>query len=231
MNVIIDRERLRRRAAVSHVASLGGILLILASVGLSMWRPQLTTLTAVMLFAGFATSTIGIFYANRWVKRPRPEEILDRALKGLDNRHRLYHYLPRGPDHLLLTPSGLVVLETRSEEGYFEFKDGRWHQKITLGKALRFFVEESLGDPIADARREITRLARALEDRAPSLGSIPAATIVVFTHPNATLVSKGNPIPIVQPKHLSKALPKNQPALRPEAYAALCTAFDDGGPG
>src|SRR3972149_3313576 len=106
MKVIIDRDRLRRRAAASHVASLGGILLILASVGLSMWRPQLTTLTAVLLFAGFATSTIGIYYANRWVKKPRPEEILDRALKGLDTRHRLYHYLPRGPDHLLLTPSG-----------------------------------------------------------------------------------------------------------------------------
>jgi len=231
MKVIIDRERLRRRAAASHVASLGGILLILASVGLSMWRPQLTSLTAVMLFAGFATSTIGIFYANRWVKKPRPEEILDRALQGLDNRHRLYHYLPRGPDHLLLTPSGLVVLETRSEEGYFEFRDGRWHQKITLGKALRFFVEEPLGDPIADARRETNRLARALEDRAPSLGSIPAVSIVVFTHPNATLASKGNPIPIVQPKQLRKELPKNQPSLRPEAYTALCTTFDDGGPG
>src|SRR3972149_3666416 len=179
MKVIIDRDRLRRRAAASHVASLGGILLILASVGLSMWRPQLTTLTAVLLFAGFATSTIGIYYANRWVKKPRPEEILDRALKGLDNRHRLYHYLPRGPDHLLLTPSGLVVLETRSEEGYFEFKDGRWHQKITLGKDLRLFMAEYLGDPIADARREITRLARGLGGAGPRLGGVSRGAAAV----------------------------------------------------
>jgi hypothetical protein len=147
MKVILDREKLRRRAAAAHAASLGGMLTMLGSVAITVFAQQLLILTTILLFLGFATATTGIYFANRWVRKPRPEDILDQALKGLDDRHCLYHYLARSPAHLLLTPSGLVVLETRSGDGYFEFEDGRWRQKITLGKALRFFVEEPLGDP------------------------------------------------------------------------------------
>src|SRR3972149_3196953 len=161
MKAIIDSVKVQRRARASHAASLGGLLTMLAGVALPLWRPALATPAAVLIATGFAAASVGIFFANRWVKKPRPEQALDQALKGLDDRCRLYHYLNRGSDHLLLMPGGLVVLETRAGEGVFEYRDGRWHQKITLGKALRYFVEEMLGDPIADARRAAARLSHA----------------------------------------------------------------------
>jgi hypothetical protein len=228
MRVIIDHDKIQRRATASHVASLGGLMIILGNVALSLWKPQPRGLTAFLLFIGFAVSTIGIYFANRWVKKPRPEEVLDRALKGLDDRCRLYHYLDKGPDHLLLTPSGLVPIETRGGEGVFEYSQGKWRQRISMGKALRFFVEEPLGNPITDAQRMAARLAGSLE----KLGAVgvPIQPIVVFTHPAASLARKGTPIPVCQPKQLRGELPKNLPQLPSEIYKQLREVLDGGGP-
>lgn len=77
MKVIIDQESIRRRARLSHAASLGGLLAILASVAISLWKPQWSTLTALILVLGFSISVTGIYYANRWVKKPRPEDALN----------------------------------------------------------------------------------------------------------------------------------------------------------
>ncbi|MEW6567954.1 MAG: nuclease-related domain-containing protein [Chloroflexota bacterium] len=230
MKSIIDREKLQRRARASHAASLGGLLMLLATVLLLLWRPDLTTLSAFLLFAGFAVATIGTYYANRWVKKPRPEDLLDHALKGLDDRCRLYHYLPRGPDHLLLTPSGLVVLETRAGEGFYEYSEGRWRQKMTLGKALRFFVEEPLGNPVADAQRSAARLARALEARLLPDSALPIHAVVVFTHPSAVLHAKRTPIPVCQPKQLRALLPKGLSPLPAATYEQVRSILDGGGP-
>jgi hypothetical protein len=230
MKVIIDRDRIRRRAQASHAASLGGLLTMLASVAVSLFRPDLATLTLVMLLAGFAAASIGIYFANRWVKKPRPEEVLDQALKGLDDHHRLYHYLPKGSDHLLLTPRGLVPLITRSGEGEYSYADGRWKQRITMGKALRFFVEEPLGDPIVEARAVADRLAACLRSALPEGSSVPIHPMVVFTHPAASLDRKGNPLPVCQPKQLKGELPKTLPSLKSELYEQLRELLDRGGP-
>ncbi len=228
MKVILDQPSLQRRQRAAHAASLGGLLAILASVGLNLWQPQWAAASAVLLVAGFAVASIGIYQANRWVKRPRPEEVLNHALKGLDDRCRLYHYLPHAPQHLLLTPNGLVVLETRSGEGVFEYRRGRWHQRITLGKALRFFVEEPLGDPIADARREAARVSQALQRRLPADTAVPVQAIVVFTHPSAVLHVQSPAIPVCQPKQLRSLLPKGLEPLAPQAYEHLRALLDGG---
>lgn len=228
MKVILDRQALQRRQRTAHAASLGGIMAILASVALNLWSAQWATVSAVLLVTGFAVASIGIYQANRWVKKPRPEEVLDHALKGLDDRCCLYHYLPGAPEHVLLTPNGLVVLETRASEGVFEYRQGRWHQRITLGKALRFFVEEPLGDPIADARRKAVRLSKSIQARLPACPSIPVSPIVVFTHPSAAIHVQSPPIPVCQPKQLRGLLPKGSEPMSQATYEGLRGLLEEG---
>jgi len=230
MKVIIDRARLARRARLSHAASLGGLLAILGSVALTMFRPDLATPGAFLLVAGFAAATIGTAQANRWVKRPRPEEILDQALKGLDDHYRLYHYRQGAPPHLLLTPSDLVVIECRVGEGLYRFDNGRWSQKMTLGKAVRFFVEEPLGDPQREAQRTAQQLAEALRQRLPDDVSVPVRSVVVFTHPAAIVDAEGASIPVFQPKQLRRHAARTARPLSAETYAAVRTLLDVGAP-
>jgi hypothetical protein len=166
-------------------------------------------------------SVAGIYSANRWVKKPRPEDTLDHALKGLGNNCRLYHYL-RGIDHLLLTPYGLTVLETINLEGEFTYDGKRWKQRLTLGRAMRYIVEEKLGDPFKRAREIGDVLARRL-----SVGDeVPIDAMVVFTHPAAIVSAKSPPIPVCQPKDLRKRVTQNRKPLPLPVYESLCAELD-----
>jgi len=159
------------------------------------------------------------------VKRPRPEEVLDEALKGLDDRHRLYHYcLPC--DHLLLTPGSIIVLETINLEGKFIYRQGRWQQKITPGRAMRFFVEEKLGDPIERAQYFARQIKAQIIAAIPEANALEAHGIVVFTNPFVELNVEGPPIPVCGPKKLRSKLPKTGAKLPPEVSRQVQETLD-----
>lgn len=225
MKTIIDRASLRRRANLAHTASLGGLLILLGSVAVSLWKPELTWLSGTMLFGGGAAAMVGIYFANRWVKKPRPEDILEKALKGLSDQHRLYHYTPYG-EHILLTPNGVVILQTVNLEGQFQYQDGRWRQRMTLSRALRFLVEERLGDPAQEARNQMQAVERYLAEDLPTDTPLPVQALIVFTHPLAQVKAANPPLPVVQPDKLAKKIPHPSPKLPNEIYQHLRTRLD-----
>ena len=224
MKILIDRERLARRARLAHAASLGGLLAMLLSVVLPLWRPSLATASLILLMAGLTVSMLGIGAANRWVKRPRPENVMRLALKGMPETHRLYHYLLPA-DHVLLTPAGIVVIHPVTLDGAFSYRDGKWRQRFSIGRALRFLVEPSLGAPVGQARAEAQAVRDFVANHAPSL-TASVTPIVLFTHPAATLDAPSTDIPVCVPERLRKRLPQSQEKLSPEAYAVLRTLFD-----
>jgi hypothetical protein len=227
MKVIIDRERLRRRATASHAASLGGLAIILSAVVLSMSRPDWATATALLIFVGFVVASLGIYFANRWVKKPRPEDTLSLALKGLADPCRIYHYLLPA-DHVLLTPSGVVVIETVNLEGRFTCHGGRWKQNMTLGRALRFFMEETLGDPTARARADAQRITQLLDTRlSPDGPAVPVKAVVLFVHPNSEVIADSPPVPVCQPAQLRKRIPAHLPKLPPARFEQARAALDE----
>ena len=81
MKTYIDRKKVGTRAELSNLASIGGLVLLLASVLLPLFLPKAANFSFVLMVAGLGTAMVGIFYANRWVRKPRPEERLDKALK------------------------------------------------------------------------------------------------------------------------------------------------------
>jgi Nuclease-related domain len=225
MKTIIDGNSLARRARIAHTASLGGLLVLLGSVAISLWKPNLQVLSSIMLFGGFAVAVLGIAYANRWVKKPRPEFILDQSLKGLSDQHRMYHYTPLG-DHILLTPNGVVVLETVNLEGQFTYLDGKWKQKMSIGRALRYIVEEKLGNPTAEAQTQVQSMENYLQEKLPGETKVPVQALVVFSHPLASVKVDKSPLPVVQPEKLAKKVPHPGSKLPPEVYQQAREALD-----
>ena len=205
MKILIDQVKVQRRRRLSNIASVGGLLLLLASVVLPLVRLEdYATYSTVLMVLGLAIAMVGIYFANRWVKKPRPEDQLDNALKSLGDFHRLYHYPKLPCDHVLLTPWGVLVLETINLEGEFHYKDGRWKEKMGLGRALRYIVEEHLGNPIKSALASEGYLKGRLNDETPGGRDIPVHSVVVFVHPAAVLDVESSETPVCKVEKLRR---------------------------
>jgi len=223
MKTYLDRKKVGTRAELSNLASIGGLVLLLASVLLPLFLPKAANFSFGLMVAGLGIAMVGIYYANRWVRKPRPEERLDKALKGLADSYHLYHYPPFPPDHLLLTPNGVVILETIGLAGSFSYKGGKWREAMTIGRALRSIVEEHVGDPVRSAlRTEQTlrgRLAKVVE------GTVPIKPLVVFVHPAAELDLEQTPIPVLPAEKLKKQATIDAPKLDQAVYEQLDAYF------
>jgi hypothetical protein len=222
MKVYVDRKKIGTRAELSNLASIGGLVLLLGSVLLPLFLakiPKIANISFLLMVVGLGTAMVGIFYANRWVRRPRPEDLLDKSLKSLADSYHLYHYPALPADHLLLTPNGVVLLETIGLAGNFSYKGGRWREAMTIGRALRSIVEEHVGDPIKSALRSETvlreRLAKVVED------TLPIKPVVVFVHPNAELEVENAAIPVVRGEKLKKQVTIDAPRLEQEVYEKI----------
>ena len=130
MKVIINEKLVKRQAAIGKGASLIGMGALLAGLVVSYRWPNLLTVSFGCLIVGFLLASIGTYNMNRWVKEPRADQALTKALKGLDNKHFLYHYTPLAT-HLLLAPSGLFVFTVKDHYGYIDVES-------TEGKGTTF---------------------------------------------------------------------------------------------
>ena len=168
---------------------------------------------------------VGIYFANRWVRKPRPEDQLNKALKSLNDSFHLYHYPVLPSDHVLLTPSGVVILETVGLGGVFTYKKGKWKEAMTIGRALRWIVEEHLGDPIRAALDAESYLRSEFERLEISDTRIPIKPVVVFIHPVVELDIGGASIPVSKVEKLRKHIPSDTPRLDADLYTRLDDFF------
>jgi len=222
MKVVINKAKLAQRAQNANLASIGGMVALLAGVILPLLIPSFGQIfPLIIIVAGIATSMVGIYQANRWVRKPRPEEQLSKALKGLDDKYVLYHYPSSLPcDHVLLTPDGVVNLETINLAGQFACKDGHWVERMTMGRALRSIVEERLGDPTRSALAVQRYLVGKLFELTGE--TITVKPLIVFTHPATELdLDPDAPVPVYMADKLKKHVPIDGPRLSPDVYQAV----------
>lgn len=227
MKSIINQAKIRQRATISNVASVGGLLVLLLSVVIPLFWPAGVKLAPWLMALGMAVAMIGIYFANRWVKKPRPEDRLDAALKSLGDAYRLYHYTRLPADHVLLTPSGVLVIETVNLEGSFSYKDGRWREQISMGRALRYIVEEHLGDPVAAAQSSVQAIKSRLEERLADGSKMPVRGVVVFTHPRARLEIANPLLPVIPVDKLKKLAADKGARLPAQVYEQARAILDE----
>ncbi len=226
MKIYIDRQKLNARASVANLASVGGLIILLGSVLLPLFLPGTATISLVLLVAGASIAMIGIYLANRWIRKPRPEESLDKALKAFDDHYRIYHYPSLPCDHVLLTPAGLTAFEVVNLDGSFSYRDGRWKEAMTIGRALRYMVEPRVGDPLVVARQLTEELeVRIHKDLGPEV-RVPIKALTVFTHPGALLEVEGGSFPACRIEKLRKQSTLGTDRLTQETFEKLATYLE-----
>lgn len=141
---------------------------------------------------GFLAASFGSYFITRYARRRwpgsnavgRPDEIVERSLKGLNDHYSFFVYsLPVG--YVLLTPSGLITLAVRSDKGHVTIDGDRWRERWNIGRIFTLFAREGVGHPpseLADHERKM----RAYLAKGPgaeegvSLDKAPIEGVVLF---------------------------------------------------
>ena len=241
MRLITNENLIKRNSFIGRTASLAGLVILLGGLVISIIappggktnisiaplaalvsRPEFQYLPLVTLLVGFLLSQVGILFSNRWVRPPRPDEALDAALKGLDDRHVLYHYRLHA-SHVLVAPSGVYVLLPKRQGGEITFANGRWRQ-TGHNRFLAFFGQEGLGNPAAELEAEVRLLEKFLEKKLPD-SAIPVKGMIVFTDIGATVHADAAPVPTLHTKKVKEYI-RRQPKA-PTLTPNLLTQLDE----
>ncbi|MEJ2262005.1 MAG: hypothetical protein P8X95_01070 [Anaerolineales bacterium] len=209
MEIITNERLIRRNARIGQITSIVGLIVLAGGAYISFTQSQqLVPISLAALLVGFALSQIGIYFGNRWSRRPRPDETLNQALKGLDDRYALYHYSTPAA-HLLIGPAGVWVLLPRHQRGKITYEEekGRWRQKGG-NMYLKIFAQEGLGRPDLEVGSEINAaegyLAKILsKDEVPE---VQAA--LIFTNDRAEVEADNAPSPTLHVKKLKDFIRK-----------------------
>ena len=72
MEVITNDRLIHRNARIGQITSIVGLLVLAGGMFISFTRADLFLFSLIALVIGFVLSQIGIYFGNRWGRRPRP---------------------------------------------------------------------------------------------------------------------------------------------------------------
>ncbi|MBI3241079.1 MAG: hypothetical protein HYZ49_02150 [Chloroflexi bacterium] len=227
MRLITNESLIKRNATIGKYTAIGGMAVLIGGLLISLFKkePEWQLVPFITLIIGFILSNVGIYMSNRYVRPPRPDQVLDNALKGFDDRYYLYHYRAPTP-HVLICPAGVFAFVLKFQPGEVSWDGKRWRQAKGGNFLLSLFGQESLGNPNAEAAGEVEALSRFL---AKKIGADvpPVQAIIVFYNPNVTVNAKDAPLPALHVKQLKehiRKLPKG-PTLSADQIAKLDEAI------
>lgn len=188
MNIFTNFSMIKRNARIGQMGMIFGLIVLGGGMVLSFTPAyqQYFYLSLLSLLLGFIFSQVGIYFTGHFGRRPRPDEQLNQALKGLDGKYTLFHYMT-GVPHLLVGPAGIWLLMPRTQRGRITFTKGRWKQ-YGGNWYLKMFAQEGLGRPDIDLQAEMEKVNQFFQKNNPgglALPEIQAA--LVFTHPNVKI--------------------------------------------
>jgi hypothetical protein len=215
MNIVTNHKLIKRNRTIGNVANVAGIVILGAGAFFSFRsttaaevNPMSLNLLLVAMLVGFIIIQVGAYYMNRWGRSPRPDELIDKGLKGMGREYTVYHYSTPAY-HFLLGPAGLWVIVPYHQPGKVTYAKKRW--RIRGGGAmqnyLRIFGQEGLGRPDLESGAETDSITRYLSRTLPEGNELPPVkSMLLFLNPKVELELEDPPIPALLLKDLKDFL-------------------------
>ncbi len=132
MRKITNEKLVKRNRVAGQVLTIASLAILGLSLYLSFQASsQYISYSFLGLILGFILSQVGIYFTNRWGRHPRPDEIIDNSLKGLDDKYSLYHYVTP-VSHLLLGPAGIWIILPYSQGGTITYEKIAGIKKVVI---------------------------------------------------------------------------------------------------
>ena len=208
MDITTNERLINRNARIGQITSIIGLVVLAGGMFISFTRPEFFTISLIALLVGFGLSQIGIYFGNRWGRRPRPDEILNTALKGLDGRYSLYHY-STPTSHLLVGPAGVWILMPRRQAGTITYDEAknRWRQKGG-NLYLKIFAQENLGRPDLEIGSELHAISSFLEKDLPEERVPDVNAALILTNEKVVVDADNAPEPTMDVRKLKDFIRK-----------------------
>lgn len=172
-----------------------------------------TWISFAALPLGFIFASFGSYFINRFARRrwpgiktiARPDEVLERNMKGFDDKYSYFAWsLPA--NHVLVGPSGILVMAVRSDRGKVTVQGDRWREPFSLGRFFTVFAREGVGNPALELEDQIKKL-RALLEKAPlpqgvSAAEIPVEPVAVFLNPEMQITLENPSVAVLRADQL-----------------------------
>ena len=174
-----------------------------------MFQDGMMVYSSAAIVIGFIAMQIGVFMGARWGGKVKPHGHIESALKGLDNKYTLYHYLAGAP-HVLVGPAGVYHFITYHQPGTITYDEGksRWKQKGG-NLYLKLFAQDSLGRPDLDVEAFSKDLDNFLENTVPEIHEqIEPEPILLFLNEKAAVEAKNAPVLTMKPEKLKDFIRK-----------------------
>ncbi|MBV9357108.1 MAG: hypothetical protein JO023_16470 [Chloroflexi bacterium] len=206
MQLVANQQLVKNRARLGtafHIAAL-------AVFGIGLFISLRTDPTSTLPVASWSTIILGlILYSlgqtqlRRWGPRRRQEESLGQAIKGLDDRYKLYAFLSTSlPDYILVSPAGVSILIARDESGQVICQRDKW-QRAGGNRFMQLF-EPGLGNPSGDAQKQLQKIQTVLAGA--NLADVPTSAAIVFTSAKVQLRIEGCSFPVTRLRDLKDVL-------------------------
>jgi hypothetical protein len=229
MKIITNGKLVKRNAAIGKYTSIVALVVLGAGLFITFKYPEKFAYSMACLLIGFILSQVGIYYGNRWGRSPRPDQIINKNLKGMGRENTIYHYYTPA-SHLLIGPAGIWSLMPYYQGGKVSFDGKRWRTRGGgfTRSYLRIFGQESLGRPEMEAEAVKKNLVAFFTKALPQNFVLPQVnTALIFTDPRVELEIDQAPLPALTPKDLKEFLKKNirENPLDPEILDMLRKAL------
>jgi hypothetical protein len=203
MKVVTNTKLIVRNAKIGQFLSLGALGVLAVGLYISFKMPTKFALSLGALMLGFLMSQVGMYFSNKWGRSPRPDQVIDKSLKGLGREYTIYHFTTP-VSHLLVGPSGIWTIMPQYQSGTVIYANKRWKAKGGgfTQKYLRLFGQENIGRPDLEAGAEIDSATRYLKKMLPEGAEIPQVrSTLLFAHPTIDLQLNDAPLPALTPKN------------------------------
>jgi hypothetical protein len=191
---VVTHERLAaRRRRQGMLLSLAGVAVLVGGFFLNL-QADAVLYAYLALIVGSVLSLAGVAVSDKWVRPPHAEKALARALDGFGRGYALYNWvLPA--EHVLLTPTGLLVLVVYNQPGSVRIEGEEWREERPLWKRIFSIGRRPVRDPSDVIELAARDLRAALAEEEPTLAEVPVEGIAVFTAPDVALSVESPSVP------------------------------------
>jgi hypothetical protein len=196
----------KRRAKYSAILGFLALIGTFPVAFLMQGNTGFVLMTYFLLLGGFILFNRGMRGVGRWshnARHAREDMALDQQLNDLSDRYTLIHYA--GVDggmvqHLLVGPSGVVVLSTTDFPGQAVAQDDNWRRSGPMLTRMFTFSGPQLGNPSREADRQFELVERVLDQ---ANVDVDIYTAIVFTASTADVTAEGTSHPVLMARDVN----------------------------